>query len=219
MEINAGVMKPEETRESIINRRRYRRNIKGDKFSLYISNYPIIAEYLKSRIGDDKKVLVELCCGVGVTLEVLGGAFRRLVGVDNDRKVLSFCLKNLEDAGLENKLTLICGDVNEEDTLKKISADIALYDIPFWSPHEYNGKGDLTKHNPPLKDLVEKIRNLITEEIVISCSPQYDYETVLGEVGDCEYQKVFVNGKYNRNHVYLGRLIQTKGITKIELDA
>lgn len=215
--INTGEMKPNETRESIINRRRYRKNVKGDKFSLYISNYPVIAKYLKQRIGDNKKVIAELCCGIGISLEYLGDAFKHIIGVDSNKKVLSFCLKNLEYVGLKSKTTLICGGINDDKILKGIKADIVIYDVPFWSKHEYEGRGDLTKKNPSLKRMIEKIRRCITDEIVIFCPPKYDYEMILSQVGDCEYQKVFVNGKYSRNHVYLGSLIQRRGITEIEL--
>ena len=120
-----------DTRKSIIERRGYRKNIKGDKFSLYISSYPVAIEYLRKRIGDKHKILAELCCGIGITLETAGGAFKHIIGVDNDKKTLTYCKDNLKSSGLLSKSTLILGDINEDSVLGKIKADIVIYDIPF----------------------------------------------------------------------------------------
>ena len=54
----------QDTREKIILKRGYRKNIFGTRDDLYISNYPVAAKYLAQRIGNQRKVLVELCCGV-----------------------------------------------------------------------------------------------------------------------------------------------------------
>ncbi|MDP1993964.1 MAG: class I SAM-dependent methyltransferase [Ignavibacteria bacterium] len=210
-------MNPSDTRESIIERRGYRKNIVGDKFSLYISNYPVAVKYLKQRIGNSKKNLAELCCGVGVTLEYIGDAFKQVIGVDIDKKILDQCQDNLKSVGLAQRITLILGDINDDEIVKKIKADIAIYDIPFWSPHEYENQGDLTKKNPTLKSTIERIRKFITKDIIIFCSPKFDYEMITKEVGSCEFQKVFINGKYDRNHVYLGKLKQKDGITELKL--
>jgi hypothetical protein len=37
------------------------------------------------------------------------------------------------------------------------------------------------------------------------------------EVGPCEFQKVYINGRHNRNHVYLGKLKQNNGISELKL--
>ncbi len=212
-------MKQPDTRESIIKRRGYRKNIVGDKFSLYISNYPISVKYLKERVGNSQKILVELCCGVGVTLEYIGDAFKRVIGVDIDKKILDLCQDNLKNVGLLQKSTLILGDINDDEILKKIKADIAIYDIPYWSPHEYENHGDLTKKNPTLKSTIERIRKFITKDIIIFCSPNFDYNMIKEEVGLCEFQKVFINEKYDRNHVYLGKLKQKDGATELKLSS
>ena len=212
-------MKSINTRESIIERRGYRKNIKGDKFSLYISNYPVIVDYLKKRIGDSKKILAELCCGIGVTLEYIGTAFKQIIGVDIDKEVLASCEDNLKYVGLLQKSTLILGDIKNDEVLKKIKADIVIYDIPFWSSHKYVNQGDLTKKNPPLKATIERIKKFITKDIIIFCSPKFNYQIIKDELGSCEFQKVFINGKYDRNHIYLGRLKQKDGISEIKLFA
>ena len=212
-------MKSIDTRESIIKRRGYRKNIVGDKFSLYISSYSVAARYLKQRIENFNKILAELCCGVGVTLEYIADGFKQVIGVDIDKKILNQCEDNLKSAGLLQKTTLILGDINDDEILKKIKADIVIYDIPFWSPHEYENQGDLTKKNPTLKSTIERIGKFITKDIVIFCSPKFDYELIKEQVGSCEFQKIFINGKYDRNHVYLGKLKQKDGITELKLSA
>ncbi len=210
-------MNPSDTRESIIARRNYRENIKGDKFSLYISSYPVAIDYLVKRIGDSEKVVVELCCGVGIALEGLASGFARVIGVDSDKTILDVCAENLKEAGEAEKATLILGNINDNDVLKQIKADVVVYDIPFWSAHENIGSGDLTAKNPSLRTIVERIRKSISEDIVIFCSPDYSYEIIEQELGPCEFQKVFINGKHDRNYVYLGNLKQVDPVTEIRL--
>ncbi|MGM5488085.1 MAG: methyltransferase domain-containing protein [Nanobdellota archaeon] len=212
-------MKPSDTRKSIIERRGYREDIVGDRFSLYISNYPVAVKYLRQRIGNSKKVLAELCCGIGVSLEYMGDAFKHIIGVDIDEKILDQCRDNLRSVGLLQRSTLILGDITDDEVLKEIKADIVVYDIPFWSPHEYENQGDLTKKNPALKSTIERIREIITGDIIIFCSPKFNHELIKRELGSCEFQKVFINGNYDRDHIYLGKLKQKDGITELELPA
>lgn len=210
-------MDTSEKRDSIIRRRGYRKDIVGDKFSLYISSYPVAIKYLGKRIGNQNKTLVELCCGVGVTLENIAEFFEQIIGVDIDKKILKQCQHNLKNSGVSEKSTLILGDINDEELLKKIKADIVIYDVPYWLPHKSKKQDDLMSKNPPLGVTIEKIRKYITKDIVIFCSPHFEYSSVKVEAGQCEFQKVHINGKYDRNYVYLGNLIQKDGITKIKL--
>ncbi|MFC1790615.1 class I SAM-dependent methyltransferase [Patescibacteria group bacterium] len=210
-------MKSTDTREAIIKRRGYRKNIVGDKFSLYISSYPVAINYLRHRVGNPQKVIAELCCGIGVTLEHIASGFKKVIGVDIDKKVLAYCEENLRSAGLLQKSTLILGDVNDGAVLEKIQADIVIYDIPFWSPHENKNQGDLTKKNPALRSTINRIGKFITKDIIIFCSPKFDYQLIKNRLGVCEFQKVYVNNKHDRNHVYLGELKKKDGITTLRL--
>lgn len=205
------------TVEDIIAYRGYRKNIKGDKFSLYISNYPSNAKYLKSRIGNEALTLAELCCSVGVTLEYLASSFKAVIGVDLDKKVLETCEINLTASGQISKTKLIQGDVFNDEILKSIDADIVIYDIPFWYPHKQENQGNLIDKNPPLKQLVKKIKTHITSDIIIFSPPEWDMAYFEEELGPVEYEQVFIDGKHNRNQIYLGSLIHEYGKTKIEL--
>ena len=149
------------TVQDIIKSRGYRKNIKGDKFSLYISNYPSNANYLSSRIGDPNLILAELCCSIGVTLEFLAPNFKKVIGVDIDKAVLDACRINLKEAGVYDNVEIIEGNICDENILGKIEADIVIYDIPYWYAHTQENKGDLLLKNPPLKDLILKLRNTL----------------------------------------------------------
>jgi len=205
------------TVEEIIKHRGYRENIRGNKFSLYISNYPSNAKYLKSRIGNVELSLAELCCSVGVTLEYLAPGFKGVIGVDFDKSILEACEINLIESCQISKCKLIQGDVFNDDVLKSIDADIVIYDIPFWYPHKQENQGDLIDKNPPLRELVEKIKTHITSDIIIFSPPEWDMAYFENELGPIEYEQVFIDGKYNRNQIYLGSLIHEFGKTKIEL--
>lgn len=207
----------ETSRQDLINHRGYRKNIKGDKFSLFISNYPVNAKYLKSRIGNPKLVLAELCCSIGVTLEYLAPCFEKVIGVDLDRDVLDMCKTNLKESGLGEKAKLICGDVFDEKILRNIEADIVLYDIPYWYPHQQENQGNLLIKNPTLKKLIKKIQKFITKDIVVFSPPEWTYEYAKKLLCEIEFEKVFIDQRHNRNQIYMGDLIKKEGKTKIKL--
>ena len=96
-----------DTKESIISKRCYRKNVLGDTFSLYISNYPVAVTYLGKRIGDTEKTFAELCCGIGITLEYIAEGFKKVIGVDIDKKILQYCEENLDNTGMKDKANLI----------------------------------------------------------------------------------------------------------------
>ncbi|MDP2666264.1 MAG: class I SAM-dependent methyltransferase [Candidatus Diapherotrites archaeon] len=208
-------MNPIYTRDSIIQRRGYSVAISGDAFSLYISNYPVTAEYLQYRLGDRTKILVELCCGIGVTLAHVAKGFRHVIGVDNDSAVLTNCKKNLDLAGVLDKTTLIHGDITNDEILTNIQADIAIYDIPLWSSHW--SESDLTQKNPPLKETIDRIKRFITPNILVVAPPHLKYDTVKGFSDSCEFQKVFINEKHDRTHVYFGALKLNEGGSELRL--
>ena len=204
--------------QDIINRRGYRKNFKGDKFSLYISNYPSNAKYLKSRIGDSEFVLAELCCSIGVTLEYLAPGFKKVIGVDLDESILQTCRTNLKESGFFTKTELIHGNVFDDTILKRIEADIVIYDIPFWYSHQQENKGDLITKNPPLKELVKKIQDFITPNIIIFSPPEWGFEYFEKQLGAIEFEQVFIEEIHNRNQIYMGDLIRNLGKTEIRLN-
>ena len=206
------------TIQDIVQQRGYRKNIKGDKFSLYISNYPSNAKYLKSRIGNPQLILAELCCSIGVTLEYLAPSFKKIIGVDLDKGVLEMCKINLDESGFRAKTELICGDVFDDKILKDIEADIVIYDIPFWYPHQQENQGDLVGKNPPLKELINKIQKYITMDIVIFSPPEWSYDYSKKLLGTIEFEKVFIDQRHNRNQIYMGSLMTKEGETEIQLE-
>ena len=158
-----------------------------------------------------------MCCGVGVTLMFLGNSFKKVIGVDNDRKELNYCSKNLKLAKLNKEPELIWGNVTDIELLKKIKADIVIYDIPYWREYESEGKGDLTKKNPELKNFIERVKKYISKNIIIFAPPHYSYSFIKSKLGDCEYEKIFINGKHDRNIVYLGKLKKKVGVAQKRL--
>ena len=202
-------------RDDIIQSRKYDPQIAGDELSLKISSYSTTARYLAGRLQGKGATVCELCCGVGVSLVELAASFDKVTGVDNSQLVIDDCRANLDYAGVLN-FELLTGDVSSKFLLKSIKADIILYDIPYWSNH--SGKVNPAKQNPDLGELITNIREFITEDIVVYASTNITYETIRDELGACEYHEVWLNGKHDRNFIFLGSLIQTIGKTKIELN-
>lgn len=205
------------TRQQIIEKRGYPLNLQGDHLSLYIASFPIAIEVLSKRIGSPNKTLVEMCCGIGITLGIMSRSFREIVGVDIDPNVLLACKNNLELYGATANTTLVQGDIKDEDFLKTIKGDIVIYDIPYWYPHKNEINEDLTKRNPNLKQIVKCIQDNISEDVVIFAPPHYDYEYIANTLGECEYQQIFINGQHDRNYIFLGSLNQISGISSLYL--
>jgi len=206
-----------DTREAIIGKRGYRKNIKGDQYSLYLSNYPISAKYLARRLENKGKILAELCSGVGVTLEAVSSKFEKLIGVELSAEILEYCRQNLESAGLINKVDLIRGDVADEDLLKNIKADVVIYDIPYWVSKELPGRTNVLDKNPDLNELIDNVRKYITDNIVVFAPRYLEYSNIKNSAVECEFQKIYINGKHDRNYIFFGNLIENQGITEQKL--
>ncbi|HMH69978.1 MAG TPA: class I SAM-dependent methyltransferase [Candidatus Saccharimonadales bacterium] len=202
-------------RSDIIQSRKYNPDIAGDELSLKIASYSATARYLAHKLKDHGLTICELCCGIGVSLIELSAMFEKVIGVDNDQSVIDDCKTNLEHAHIAN-YELLLGDVSAKNILQKIQADVVLYDIPYWSNH--NGKINPDKQNPKLDQLVANVRELITSNIVIYTPTHMTYENIRQELGECEYLEIWLNGKHDRNFVFLGSLMQAPGKAKIELN-
>lgn len=201
-------------RTDIIQTRGYNSDISGDELSLKIASYPATARYLAERLKNEGSVACELCCGIGVSLIELSKTFKKVIGVDNDAQIVKDCRKNLVRAGVTN-YEVLCGDVSDPTLLGKIHADVVLYDIPYWSTH--SGKVDPEKQNPDLPSLIAHIRSLITEKIVIYTPTHTTYEDAIDALGPCEFVQVYVNGKHDRNFIFLGNLMKGEGESRIEV--
>jgi len=207
---------PKITRESIIKKRGFPIWIKGDKLTLYISNYQSTTEYLAKRIGDKEKIICELCCGVGITLKELARTFKYVIGVDYNKKVVANCRENAKVFGVSDKTEIILGNISNSKLFKKIRADIVIYDIPYWNIGLTENTG-LEQNNPNLKRLVDDIKKLITKDIIICAPPYYTYTEAKKDFGRCECESIFINNKHDRNYIYLGSLVKRQGTTKVVL--
>ncbi len=209
----------ENTRNTLIEKRKYRKDISGDTLTLYISNSPVAAKWLAKRIGNPDKSLLELCCGVGVTLEYLGPVFKKAIGVDIDKEILSACNENLERAKLFDRVELITGDVRDVNLLQSLKADTVIYDIPYWYPHKYSKYSNKEKprENPDLIELVSSIRKYISEDIVIFSPKENGYEYFKNILGECECIEIFIDGKHDRNYILFGSLVKEAGSNSIHI--
>ena len=201
-----------EMRDEVIQKRGYTKSIVGDALSLEISSYPVTAKYLTKRLASYGDTICELCCGIGISLLEFSYAFDKVVGVDNDQQAIENAHNNLMKSGVKN-YELLVGNVDDSDTLSKISTDIVAYDIPYWSDHQ----GSVKHENPDLKNIVEMIRSEITQDIVIYAPPHMTREDIAQIIEKFEYQAVWLNGKHDRNFIYLGSLINSSEPDRISL--
>ncbi|HSW81305.1 MAG TPA: class I SAM-dependent methyltransferase [Candidatus Saccharimonas sp.] len=201
-------------RTNIIKRRGYDPAIAGDELSLRIASPLITARYIANRLKNHGRTVCELCCGIGVSLIELAAAFENVIGVDNDTVVIENCKQNLARAGVTN-YSLLCGDVSDRQLLGSLAADVVLYDIPYWSNHD--GQVDAAGQNPDLAQLVANIRQLITGNIVIYAPAHMTYAEARAALGPCEFTKIYIDGRHDRNFVFLGALAEQNGERTIEI--
>jgi tRNA G10 N-methylase Trm11 len=201
-------------RTEIIQTRGYDSGISGDELSLKIASYPATARYLAARLKNEGDIVCELCCGIGVSLIELAKSFKKVIGIDNDSAVIEDCGKNLEAAGIIN-YDVLCGDVSDRNLLSRVKADVVLYDIPYWSTHA--GQVDPERQNPDLQQLIADIRELITDKIVIYAPTHMTYAEATSVLGPCEFMQVYMNGKHDRNFIFLGGLAKNRAKTKVEI--
>jgi len=71
--------------------------------------------------------------------------------------------------------------------------------------------------NPPFEELINKIRKYLTHDIMIFAPLNMEFEFFKNIFEDFEFEKVFIKDRHDRNHIYLGTLIQHKGETEIRL--
>ena len=94
------------------------------------------------------------------------------------------------------------------------SIDVVYYDIPYWysySEHKPHFR------NPDLGSVINAVRRSITHDIVVFGPPQLDFHQISDLCGDCEFERVFINGVHDRNNVYFGELISKPGLTEIRI--
>jgi len=199
-------------RDEVIQKRDYSNSIKGSTLSLKISSYPVTARYLAKRLTKSGNTICELCCGIGISLIEFSRYFDNVVGVDNDPHVVKNARSNLLNAEIGN-CELIVGDISDLNVLSQINTDVVAYDIPYWSDHE----SMLMDKNPELKSIVEKIQLSITPNIVIYAPPHMSQKDFAKMFDNFEYQEIWINGKHDRNFIYLGGLIDSSAITRISL--
>ncbi|MEJ0055673.1 MAG: class I SAM-dependent methyltransferase [Bacteroidota bacterium] len=119
-------------RTDIIAKRGYRRDIQGDAFSLFNFQLPGNFTIPCRKAGKQGPTLSWSCAVVSVShWSTFLPSFRKAIGVEIDPVIASHCKNNLAAAGRKNA-KVICGDVNDVSLLERVSADVVIYDIPYW---------------------------------------------------------------------------------------
>ncbi len=198
---------------------KFQSSLSGTDFDLYISNYPSTAQYLAHRLKDPNKTIMELCCGIGVSLLEFAPFFKKVIGVDNDSDVLKFCEENISQSKYKRKIQIKRFDVTQNPIFIEEKIDIMIYDIPYWFDHRNRFHTLHTpQDNPNLEKIISNLKNQSLHDIVIYTPPYFSEEDAHNLHLECEYEKVYLNGKHDRNHIYLGNLIQKIGTTRINLN-
>jgi hypothetical protein len=168
-------------------------------------------EYIARRY--ENKLVLESCTGGGFTTISLARAARHVFTYEIDPLHQSIAQKNIAIAGLEEKVTLILGDVLDSETVdQSVEYDAALLD-PDWAVsgdnHIFKFKNSNTR--PPADILLNYISEL-TPNIALILPPFIDISE-LNSLPEHELQSLYIGDEHVLYCVYFGDLIVTTGAT------
>lgn len=186
---------------------KFSKKVKADIASYEMANYEVIAEYMGKRLKT--KVIVELCCGIGITAIQLA-KFSKVIAVDSNKEYIGYARYNSRLYKVEDKIDFIIGDAVDEELLKKIKATIAVLD-PDWSASDDKSLhvAEISETQPTLDKLYNLVKKNITKNIAFRFPKTINIEKIK-KIDECEIQKVFLKDKFMFYIAYFGKLIKEK---------
>lgn len=134
-------------------------------------------DFLKKRPPGERKVL-DLCAGsgcIGIALSKFCGAVT--TSVEKSGYAMKYLLKNIEQNGVSDKVTAVCGDIFSEEVLEKVGGeyDVIVSNPPYLTDHDmdvlqkevtfeprdalYGGKDGLDFYRKIPKYYLQKLKN------------------------------------------------------------
>jgi 16S rRNA G966 N2-methylase RsmD len=166
----------------------------------------------------DLKVL-ETCTGAGFTTISLARVAAHLITVEIDSAYQSQARKNVEKAGLIDRVTFLTGDILDEALLDELPLVDAAFLDPDWAvtgpDHVYRFIRSNTR--PPADALLERILR-ITENVAIVLPPFLDIRE-LEKLPLNERQKFYIGKNHELYCLYFGNLVAAFGDTEFRVQA
>lgn len=197
---------------------KFSKNIRADEDAFYMSNPEISGNYLANKLSH-YRIAVELCSAVGMTCICLAKKMDKVYGVELDKKRIEDAKYNAQLYGVDKKVEFICGNVLDENILKNIDAEVAILD-PDWSGDKKRPQDHvflLSDTMPNAIELINKVRENITNNIVIRLSKNFSLEAI-SEIGNCHVDNIIYEGRIRFKYAYFGDDIKEISEEDIILD-
>jgi SAM-dependent methyltransferase len=200
-------------REKNVRKRGLTKGLYGDDYGVWMSNYLPIAEHAGIRLSG--KLVLELCCGLGVTTIGLSRYARHVYSIDWDSIRVADAIKNLDLYNLGDRVTFLVGDCMNRDLLIKTQVD-AVYIDPGWKLKDEKDWSVIAKRpaetEPPIPDAFQLVSTSVASDIIVRVPPGFTYD-MMSEMDDCELESIYLNGRLVFKYAYYGTLKKLVGET------
>lgn len=167
------------------------------------------AERIRAQLGEVP--ILDLCCGVGGIAIPLAKIHPRVIAVDKRNLRLEAAARNAQTHGVADRITFWNSDVLDEDMLTRardmgVKAVVADPDWRIADTAKWNDwPPDISKTVPPATELLRKVRDLITPDIVLYLSPVSDPLQLRG-LAECEIMQCSYREKIKFLNIFYGNL-------------
>lgn len=161
--------------------------------------------------------VLETCTGAGFTTISLARVAQRVTTVEINKSHTFQAMKNVEMAGLIDKVTFIHGSILDQEILESLSAVDAAFIDPDWAvtgpDHVYKFIGSNTQ--PPADTILNKILE-ITENVAIVLPPFINVGELVGLPGH-ERESLFLGRSHELYCLYFGKLMKVEGTSEYRI--
>jgi len=163
--------------------------------------------------------VLETCTGAGFTTMALARAAEHVVTIEIEPAHQAQARRNLENAGLLDRVTFVLGDALDPGLLRRIPPVDAAFLDPDWNDtgpgHVYRFKGSNTK--PPADALLEAALR-ITENVALVLPPALDLAELEG-LPPHERQELYLGRSHELHCLFFGSLgLASSAVTEFRVE-
>jgi hypothetical protein len=161
--------------------------------------------------------VLDTCTGAGFTTISLARVASHVTTVEINASHQEQAERNIERSGLSDRVTLISGDILDEDLLSALPPINSAFLDPDWADTEADHRYRFVKSNtlPPADALLERILR-ITRNVALILPPRLDSRE-FSQLPVNEREKLYLDGSHELYCLYFGELIRRAGETEFRV--
>lgn len=161
--------------------------------------------------------ILETCTGAGFTTISLASVAKKVTTVEIDKSHQDQAIRNLEMAGLIDKVSFVHGNIMDQSLLESLLSVDAVFIDPDWAVtgpnHVYRFIDSNTQ--PPADRILNKIFEF-TENVAIVLPPFINVGELTG-LPSHERESLFLGRSHELYCLYFGNLMKVKGTTEFRV--